>query len=353
MTLQGVIDPTAPTVNYAAIVPPVAGMSVNAYDVDDAHAIAAQVLVENTFSALVSLNNLTIDGTGNQIGGCAPDLVGILFQNGSGIVNHVAVRNQLLGDVLSGCQAGESIWAQTATGQTSKVTIENSSVHNYNKNGITGNDTGTTLVLIDDVVQGSGLNPVGLAAQNGVQIAYGATGKMTSNTVIDNLYGDPTSYVSADVLLFDTAENSGVAIVSNTFGNSQIPLYVGTDTPGTYGDGVTITGNHIFGSDVFDAIDVCSNGNSVTGNVVSNSAESAIHLDGSCGGTGNSNTATGNTILESACAGILADPGTSGNTTTGDTYYTMPFTITSTTASCTIPLGPARVKAGNKFSPKR
>ena len=98
-----------------------------------------------------------------------------------------------------------------------------------------------------------------------------------------------------------------------------------------------------------------------------NSAESGVHLDASCGiafggTTGNNNIATGNTIVESACAGILADTVTTGNTTSPDTYFTVPFPVTSSTASCTIPPGPTgdttlagltRAKTARKFSPAR
>jgi hypothetical protein len=350
LTLEGVVSGTE---DAAVILPPTSGMVQNATDVDSGNPIAAQLLVQNTLASVITIENLTVDGTGNQ-DPCTTDLMGILFQNASGLVNHVAVRNQLPGDVLSGAQCGESIYVQTASGSTSKVTVENSSVHNYNKNGITGNDAGTTLTLTENYIQGSGLSAI--AAQNGIQLAYGATGSIISETVIDNNYSEPQNYVATDILLFDTEENSKIKINTNVLGNSQIPLGLYTDTPGTYGDGVTATGNHIFGTSVYDAIDVCTNGNTVTGNTIINSAESGVHLDASCTGTGNSNTATGNTFVESACAGILEDPGTTGTTTTSETYYTVPFTITSSTASCNIPQSPqarGQAKTANKFSPKR
>jgi hypothetical protein len=221
LTLQGVVDPTAPTQDAAVILPPAAGMVANASDTFDSHPIAAQLFVHDTFAASIVINNLTVDGIGNQIGGCL-DFMGILYQNASGTVNHVAVRNQVPGDVLGGCQSGESIYVQTAAGKTSKVLVENSSVHNYNKNGITGNDLGTTLNLTGNYVQGSGVVP-GLAAQNGIQLGFGATGKIVSQTVIDNVYQDPST-AATDILLYDTAENSGISINNNILGNSQIPI---------------------------------------------------------------------------------------------------------------------------------
>ena len=325
------------TQDAAVIVPPAGGVVMNATDVSTSAPIAAQLLVENT-AGPVKISNLTVDGLGNGLGNsCALNLDGILFQNASGTLNHVAVRNQIPGDVLGGCQTGDPIYVESSTG-TSVVTIENSSVHNYNKNGITGRYAGTTMTVTGSYVQGSGLLPYGLAAQNGIELAFGAAGKISGNTVIDNFYGDPTFNTASDILLYDAAESSGITVTNNILGNSQVPIGLYTDTPGTYGDGVTVTGNKIFGTGTWDAIDVCTNSNIVTGNTIFNSAESAVHLDAACVGTGTHNIATGNTILESACAGILDDTGGSGSNSYGtETYYTVPFPITYSTTACTIP----------------
>jgi hypothetical protein len=352
LTLEGVASATQDAV---VILPPAGGVVQNTVSVDpDANpsylAIAAQLLVQNT-AGPVSISNLTVDGTGNGIPGCGLDLQGILFQNASGTVNHVAVRNQIPGGTLLGCQTGVAIYVQTAAGLTSVVTVENSSVHNYNKNGITGNDTGTTLNVTGNYVQGAGALPDGLDAQNGIQLAFGAVGTIKGNTVIDNSYVGPT-YGAADILLYDVAEDS-VYVESNIVGNSQYPIGLETDTPGTLGDGVSVTSNKIFGTSTWDAIDVCTSYNKVTGNTIFNSAESGVHLDASCG-AGNNNAVSTNTILESACAGILVDAGTSGNTTGTETYHTVPFPASST-GSCPFVAGPtlAKAKTTSKFSPAR
>jgi parallel beta-helix repeat protein len=351
LTLEGIASPAG---DAAVILPPATGLVANATDVDTGNPIAAQLLVQN--AGPVSISNLTVDGTGNTLTDCSPDLQGILFQNASGTVNHVAVRNQVPNGIPNGCQIGDSIYVQTAARHSSTVTVEHSSVHNYNKNGITGNDLNTTLVLTLNYVQGAGVVPVPGAAQNGIQLGFGATGTIEGNTVIDNIYGDPTVAASANILLYETAENGGITVTRNRVGNSQLPIALITGDDGAnLGDGVTVTDNDIFGTSAYDAIDVCTNGNTVTGNTIFNSAESGVHLDASCGGgtTGNNNTATGNTMVESACAGILIDTGTTGNTTSPDTYFTVPFPVTSSTASCPFVAGPMRAKATNKFSPAR
>jgi len=351
LTLEGIEYETEDAV---VILPPAGGLVANVTDVDSGDPVAAQLVVQNAGS--VSISNLTVDGTGNGLS-CGPDVRGILFQSSSGTVNHVAVRNQVPNGIPNGCQVGQSIWVETASSHFSIVTIEHSSVHNYNKNGITGNDAGTNLTLARNYVQGAGVVPNGGAAQNGIQLGFGATGTIMDNIVIDNIYGDPKVAASADVLLYDAAENSNITISGNIVGNSQLPIALYTDSVGVYGDGVSVTGNRAFGASTYDGIDVCTNGNTVEGNTIVNSAESGVHLDASCGSTGQSNTVTGNVILESACAGILDDTnGAGGNTITSDIYFTVPFTLTSSTSKCTVVAGPAtlaKAKAMPKVSPAR
>ena len=237
LTLEGIASPAG---DAAVILPPATGLVANTADVDTGKPIAAQLLVQN--AGPVSISNLTVDGTGNAITGCSTDLQGILFQNASGTVKHVAVRNQVPNGIPNGCQIGESIYVQTAAGpNSSTVTVEKSSVHNYNKNGITGNDAGTTLTLTGNYVQGAGVVPVPGAAQDGIQLGFGATGTIQGNTVIDNIYGDPTVAASANILLYDTAENSGITVTSNRVGNSQLPIALITlgDDGANLGDGVS------------------------------------------------------------------------------------------------------------------
>ncbi len=307
----------------------------------------------------VVIENLTVDGTGNGITGCTPDLEGILFQNGSGTVEHVAVRNEVLSSSLSGCQSGQGIFVQTGHGEATSVIVENSSVHNYQKNGITGNDPNTYIEIENNDVQGAGVVAVPGAAQNGIQIAFGATGKATGNLVIDNVYGDPTIAASCGILLYDASENSSIQVSTNTIGNTQIAVALITDESGgssQYDDGVTVNSNKIFGTSTYDAIDACTNGNTITSNTVMNSGESAVHLDASCSGsgnnTGNNNSVSSNTITEAGCAGILEDSGTSGETIGTNTFYTVPnMTLTGACSGGSYTrLGESR---GYKPSPRR
>jgi hypothetical protein len=340
LTLLGV--PSAGGPQAVVISPPAGGMMANTSD--ERGEVAAQILVENT-PGPVTISNLTVDGKGNQ--DSSNDLRGICYQDASGTVRNVAVRNELPNDTLSGIQSGQGIVVETTNSSSASLTVQNSSVHNYNKNGIVARYAGAVLTATGNYVQGSG--PTDLIAQNGIELAFnGATGTIGNNTVIDNFY-TPTNSSSSDILLFDARENGSIMVTGNTLGNSNIAISLSTDAAGTFGDGVTVKGNKIMGTSTFDGIDVCTNSNIITGNTIFNSAQSGIHLDESCSGTGAGNNVAGNIILESACAGILADSGT-GNVGV-NTFFTVPFPTTSSTASCTVPGGQARAKTARKPQP--
>ena len=124
--------------------------------------------------------------------------------------------------------------------------------------------------------------------------------------------------------------NSHSCVMSRASGVAHGACNTGTattvDTDPTYGpaDSNVISSNKVSGTQIFDAIDLCSSSNSARTNTVYGSAESGIHVDDSCG-SGNNNTVTGNTINE-ACAGVLLGTGT-GNVTSPNTF----FNVTNTT----------------------
>jgi len=112
--------------------------------------------------------------------------VGIYFQNASGTVTESAVLNEVLPAGFTGCQSGEGIYIESGSGGISTVNVNNSTVENYHKNGITGNSAGTTLTATNNPVVGQGSTSG--AAENGIQIGFGATGTITSNTITDDIW---------------------------------------------------------------------------------------------------------------------------------------------------------------------
>jgi hypothetical protein len=262
--------------------------------------------------------------------------VGILYQNACGTLDHVVTRNQWVGASESdtgsnGCQTGLGIFAQSGNGGTSNLKVIASSVHDYQKNGITGNEVGTTLTVTNSDVVGQGATNG--AGENGVQIGFGAAGTVNGTLVIDDVWAPDTSTdpgdAAAGILLYDAAAGN-TTVKGNTVGNTQVGIAAVSDTSGE-GDGASITLNKVFGTRLFDAIDVCVNNSVIQTNTIMNSAESAIHLDASCTGTGNGSTVSQNVIVD-ACTGVLQDSGTSGNTITPNTYAAA---VTTSGSSCT------------------
>ena len=330
ITIDGVKDPNS-TADAAVIAAPSAGMVANTTSLSSGNPIAAQLVLENS-TGDANINNLTVDATNNQISGCAPELIGIYYRNASGKVNYVNALNQALSPSLNGCQSGLGIFVQSGSSGTSNVTVKHSYVANYQKNGITGDEVGTNLTVTSNTVFGQG--PTTGAAENGIQLGFGATGSVTLNKVMDNVYSPGTAGASG-ILIFDSAN---ITVNSNTVGNSQLGIALASGSPGG-ADGGVVTSNNVSATHLFDGIDLCSNSNTVKQNVIVGSDESAIHLDISCSGmsysTGNNNTVANNVINDS-CVGILEDSGTSGNTVGSSVFHSVTNTVAS---SCTMPPG--------------
>jgi hypothetical protein len=326
ITIQGVKDPNS-TADAAVIAAPSGGIVANSTSLTSGNPIAAQLVVD-TPGGLVNISNITVDGNNNQINGCAPDLIGIYYRNASGTVSQVAAINQALIASLNGCQSGLGIFVQSGNSLTSTVTVKNSYVANYQKNGITGDEVGTTLTSSLNRIVGQG--PTTGAAENGIQIGFGAAGSADSNTVMDNVYS-PGTAAATGILVY---ASTNISVTSNTVGNSQLGISFDSDPNFGLADNGSIVSNKISATHLFDGLDVCSNGNSVLKNSVFGSDESGIHMDGSCTGSGNSNTVTSN-IVNDSCAGILEDPGTT-NSISSTTYHNVTNTI-ATGPTCTNP----------------
>ncbi len=283
--------------------------------------IAAIVLVRNTND--VTLTNLTIDGLTNGINGCAPVLVGVYYRNASGQVDSLAVRNIKLGTGLEGCQSGLGIFVQSGNGGRSRVEITNNSVHDYQKNGITANEAGTEATIRGNAVSGIGSSPI--IAQNGIQVAFGGTGTVDSNSVINHIYGLCVSATNcpdtaANILIFDS---NGVRVTRNTTGKAQLNIYY----QGNRGE---VSNNTIFDTDVFDGLALVGNMNKASNNSIFNSDEAAVFVQG------NRNEVNANTINETPI-GILEFAPSSNNNFNGNRFFNTGLKIVPAGSSLAAP----------------
>jgi len=291
----------------AVVVPPGGGLAFNATNlVAPSVDIAASIWVYG--ASKVNLQNLTVDDNGNGITGCnGNQLVGVLYQNSSGILNEIATRNQTLpGSPL--CTTGIGVFVQSLAPAYSYVSILDSSIHDYQQTGIIANEQGTTATIYGDAIRG--LGPIAGPAQKGIQFAFGSTGSVYDTSLIDHVWADTDgSDFGIGILVFAAP---GVNIGNNTIANDQIGIASQSDPGVGLSDGGCISGNTIFGSVLYDGIDLCSSHHTISQNTISDSDESGIFLDDQCDPSGSYNNVSGNTINE-ACAGLLIGPTATGN----------------------------------------
>ena len=285
-------------------------MLQNATSIDGATPFSAAMVIAETSN--VSIRGLVVDGAQNAISGCSPRLIGILLRNASGTLTHLVVRNFKLSASLNGCQSGTGIFVQSSSG-ASDVTIENSTIHDYQKNGITANEVGTQVSIQANVV--TGLGPTTGAAQNGIQIAFGAAGSISRNTVTNNIWSPCTAVDTCDtfatnILVF---ESDGVVVSQNRAGIGQVGVVL-------HGTGGSAEKNETFATSVFDGIRVEGDQNQVRGNHVFNGAEAGIFI------SGNNNVVEHNVITE-ASVGILKVAGSSGNFIQANQIFGGPVTV--------------------------
>lgn len=272
-------------------------MQQNTTSLLDGAPIATAILVADTTD--VSIEGLIVDGANNGVPQCSPRLFGIAFQNASGEISQVAIRNFKLGTGLGGCQSGTGIFVQSGRGGISNVEIEKSTIHDFQKNGITANEVGTHVSVHGNVV--TGIGPTSGAAQNGIQIGFGAEGAISRNTVTNNLWSpctavDTCQAVATNILV---TQSDGVEVTDNDVGISQVGIFL-------HGNQGHVARNETFASSVFDGIRLEGDGNRVRHNQVFNGAESGIFV------AGNNNAVEHNKITEAA-VGILKETGSLGN----------------------------------------
>jgi parallel beta-helix repeat protein len=305
----------------------------------------------------IKLVNVSVDGADvPTAGGCEGGAghTGVYVRSAQATLSRTDVVNVSQGPGLTGCQQGLAVYVRTDPSDASNVTITQGSVSNYDKNGITCNDSGTTCNITKTVVTGRGALPFGDAAQNGIQFGRGAKGVINGAIVSGHNYtpdGEGTG-----ILLYDAG--SGILVKNADLHDNNVNLYAINDGLST-GDtsSLTLTGNKVHDAAlsadgnvgdgiVLDSINnatLSSNkayGNPITGisgygsvnNVIKGNQAGTAVTGGSANGDGIliagdgsvNATSTGNFIASNKSSGntgdgIHADAGTSSNVFGGNT----------------------------------
>jgi hypothetical protein len=275
----------------------------------------------------VNISDLTIDGSNNGATVCGQGPNGIVYWLSSGTINHVAVRNEFpAGGPITDCLSGDGIFVGTNNTGASNVTIENSSIHSFQANGIEVNGRGASATIKLNTIGGNVPGP----SSNGIALWFGGTGKVTTNSIL-NIVED-ISYPNLGGAGYGIIVqcSQGVTASGNTIGDTQAGIVVSssfcTSETGN-GDANTFLRNTISQTHIFDAVYVCGNYNLVQSNTLNSTSEAAIRLDSQCnpGVSGTNNTFSSNLVNE-ACTNSLVDPAIAGlNTIGSNTSYNISF----------------------------
>jgi hypothetical protein len=201
----------------------------------------------------VKLSGLTVEGRWPS-GTCNDNLFGI-FAGGGANVSIINTQVTHAGaEPINGCQGGVGIQIGRAlTKQVASATVTNVLVTGYQKNGIDLAYTGSKGTIKKATVKGAGKEiqpgePTNIA-QNGIEIAFGASGKILESTISENECENPvcgpeslTQTQSTGVLFFEEAKSSSVS--KSTIEKNDIGVYhfAGVETTKPQ---ATIVGNNL------------------------------------------------------------------------------------------------------------
>ena len=200
---------------------------------------APMVWVHDTSDVMI--RNLTIDGINNGLvcDDTVPTMDGIFYQNASGIIDSVAIKN-----ILSpqNCAFGDGIDVLATTADAQQVTIKDSSLHDYDSGGILAIGNGVSVSAIRNVVTGRGPS----LGQAGIQFD-GPTGLIEENVITNHVTADfsQSTFDSGGIGVFEVTGNT--RIVRNIVGNSNVGMFIGA-FPNLDANGVTVVGNTVFDS---------------------------------------------------------------------------------------------------------
>jgi hypothetical protein len=277
----------------------------------------AVVTVQNTNN--VYLKNLAVDASNNTVSGCTPTLAGVHFLNASGELENDAISGAKITN-LSGCATGPAggngfgVLAESTASGDFRVEVENSSIHDYSKEGVRAIGSALTADVHSNIISGFGPGG-GFSLQFGVLVLNGALGLIKGNQITEGDCGslsasDCVNARSEGVTLRAVAD--GTVVENNVITRAQSGIFVNFATH------ARISHNLIANINGVDGIDAQGMSHSVLeGNSISDATPLA---DTSCGiaefpGPGQAGGVEGNnrivnTYVNDAWCGVVYDPTT-------------------------------------------
>jgi parallel beta-helix repeat protein len=245
----------------------------------------------------VKLQQFTIQGPGGF--GCDSIEYGVRVDSGgSATIEHNHITH-IRDNPFSGCQNGVAVQiGRAAEMTTGSATVKNNDIDDYQKNGVTVSNNGSSADIENNDIQGAG--PTTLNAQNGVQVSSGATADVKNNTISGNVY-TVSGTTATGILLFTPGSTD---IENNRLNADDTGVYA-FDAGGTSS---TVENNKIVNG-TYDGITVdLSDGLSVQNNKVQTNDNGVGVYETS------SASITNNDVDDNRTNGFFADTDTSGNT---------------------------------------
>jgi parallel beta-helix repeat protein len=226
LTLRGV---QAGNADNATVTVPASGLTKSVIAPANGATMFFQILVQGTESGMVNINNLAINGSSTANSGLSGWIEGIYYQNSSGVVNGVATKNQ------KGNGNGFGIFAEATTSSAKTVTVKNSSVRDFDAEGIRTNGNVvpslTVNITFNTVISSSSFT--GRAVFGGIDI-QGAAGSIMNNRVVTHpasagiSTGVGIGFASNSTITGNTVANFSAGIwalgTSNTIKSNQVSL---------------------------------------------------------------------------------------------------------------------------------
>jgi hypothetical protein len=197
------------------------------------------ILTNATPGQTMHIENLIVSGAGFQVcTNSSNTLFGIYFNDASGSVNKVTVEHIFQEPNPSNapsCNAGTAIRAENLTAPGT-VTITNTTVNDYQKNGIDGRGSTMTMDVSGSTI-GPPNNQEGLIAANGLVYVGGATGTAMNNTINGSgdqqLPGPPGGGTDATAVLLSGGKNVTITHNVITGAKTDVGVSVSADSTGS------------------------------------------------------------------------------------------------------------------------
>ncbi len=181
----------------------------------------------------VSLIGLTVDGMGLGNAYNYDRFDGVAYYNAGGTIQNNTIMD-ITDTPLDGMQRGVGIYAYNAVGSPLTLDVIGNTILDYQKNGMALSGNNLVVDVENNTVTGAG--PTDQIAQNGIQVSYGATGKVKGNKVSGNYWtgkyagpgnndpaSDPNADSAAGILVYEPG-SSTLEIANNTLTDNQIGI---------------------------------------------------------------------------------------------------------------------------------